>query len=280
MKEKIVLIGTGIQAEQFIYLCGAQYEIEFYLDKNPRNYYFLNRISVFEYDSFNFNNVNSKIVIATEKSEYLKIADDLKRYGLREFQDFFYYEAMYKKMAIFWGNCQIRSFAEELSKYPEFTSEYWIYPMPNIDDSHRRFIDDNVFSSCDLFVYQSVKKETNGLYYSSDYMLSRVKSTAPRIRIPNLYKKGFGFFPQSKSGAVFNIRVPKLKFIVNSDCYDSYIDDNYNGSNTEELIASIINDDIYSKDYICERFNHYMDVIRNDDKDNDIKISEYIYIYI
>lgn len=100
--EDIVVIGTDKEAEIFWYLNRTNYNVVLWLDDKPRRRIFLNHTAVLAYQTFDFSRNQAKVVIATNRDKYLEYANDLMKKGLVEFENFVYYEAIQKKMAIFW----------------------------------------------------------------------------------------------------------------------------------------------------------------------------------
>ena len=144
------------------------------------------------------------------------------------------------------GNCQIEGLRDRLLKNTTFYSEYWVYPMVNIDQPIRPYIPAEVFKNCELFIYQEVKSETNGVFYSSEYMLNNLPEQAIRIRIPNLFRKGFGFFPQAKYVSLELMRETERIFVNYTDDHDFVIENMYKeGASEEEIIRAIKYEDVF-----------------------------------
>lgn len=275
--EDIIIIGTDHEAEKFWYMNRESYNVILWLDEKPRRGVFLNHTAVLAYNTFDFARNKTKIIIATNKDQYLKFENDLLQKGLKEYEDFVYYEAVQKEMAIFWGNCQVEGLRDRLMMYPEFSRKYWIYPMVNISEPVRPYIPVEIFNNCRLFIYQEVRSETNGVFYSSQYMLDNLSAHAIRIQIPNLYRKGFGFFPQAKYVPLDLMRETEIKFVSYSDDHDAIIEDRYSAGESEEAICYAIKyEDVFSEKDIKNNFWKYMDKIRVDDEKNDVKIYPYI----
>lgn len=276
-KQEVIVIGTNEEAEVFRYQNRDKYQVVLWLDRNPRRRVFLGRVSVLAYQTFDFLHNDRLIIIATSFDEYVQISYDLSQKGLVEFKDYIYYEAVNKDMAMFWGNCHIENLLAKLNSVPQFNQKYWIYRLPAISDNVRNYIPDTVFANCKLFVYQSVSEKTNGLYYSSNYMLSRLSDDATKIRVPNVFRKGFGFFPQSKKKEIIDTRDTEMKFVVYTDCHDKIIAEKYKaGVPIADITDALINEQVFSSDEIRSNFDKYLQIIQDEDAECDIKVYEYI----
>lgn len=222
--EKIVVIGTDKEAESFLYKNRGKYEVVLFVDKRPRRNSFRG-VSVITLDSIvsMCKDIKHKIIIATKEEEYIEIARKLSQYGLEEFRDYFYFEVLEKKLAFFWGNCYIRDLTKFMKQFPSFNEEFWIYPLTNVYLYDRFYFSRLFFSRVRLFMYQEISSKTNGKLYSSDGILEFISEEAVKIKIPNLYRKGFCFFPQSFCRGLEIMRDCEQKFVVNMDNHDSVI---------------------------------------------------------
>lgn len=213
--EKIVVIGTDKEAESFLYKNRGKYEVVLFVDKRPRRNSFRG-VSVITLDSIvsMHKDIKHRIIIATKEEEYIEIARKLSQYGLEEFRDYFYFEVLEKKLAFFWGNCHIGDLAKFMKQFSSFNEEFWIYPLTDVHSYDRFYFSKRFFSRVRLFMYQEISSKTNGKLYSSDGILELIPEEAVKIKIPNLYRKGFCFFPQSFCKGHEIMRECERKFVV------------------------------------------------------------------
>ena len=132
MKDKIIIIGTGKEAEIFLYHYRDVYDVLLFADENPRRHSFRGKSVVVLESIIDHLDGRYKIIVATPVEEYKNISRKLYKHKFVEFQDFIYYKAINKKIAIFLGNCQNQSLKFFMENIKEFTKEYWIYPYPAI----------------------------------------------------------------------------------------------------------------------------------------------------
>lgn len=274
--EKIVVIGTGKEAESFLYKNRGKYEVILFIDKTPRRNSFRG-ISVITLDSIRtmYNDIKHKIIIATNAEEYIEIARELSKYGLEEFKDFFYFEALDKKLAFFWGNCYIAEIVEYIKQFPSFNEKFWIYPCSFVHIYDRFYLPRSFFSNVSLFLYQDITEKTNGMLYSSEGMYDKIPAEAIKIKIPNLYRKGFAFFPQSFCKG--DMRDCEQKFVINIDNHDSFITQKKRERvPSKEIALQIENGNVFEREKIIQNFEKMLNTIERLDFDCDVKIAAFI----
>ena len=254
-----------------------EYEVTLFVDTKPRRHSFRG-VSVVSFDSvINYLDKSCKIIIATKLSEYLELRAKLFQHQYYEFEDFYYYESLHKKISIFYGNCQMGDLNYYMSQIPEFMEEYWIYPFPQACDIAAEYYPPAIFQHCDLFIYQEVKKESNGILFSTDYMREHLRKDTTVVRIPNLYQMGFGFFPQSASKRLEAMREAEILFVENKDGHDKIITQLYRqGKSAEEIIKAIKYEQLFDEKTIQDTFDFYMEKLKKQDEENTIKIYDFI----
>lgn len=278
--EKVIVIGTGKEAEQFLYAFRGKYDVILFADDNPRRANFRGKSVVVLDSVINELKVQKefKIIIATPFDEYTNISRKLTAQGLSEFKDYLYYKAIEKKIAIFFGNCQCQVVKLCLQNIEEFSQKYWIYPYPSIYENDAWYVPRIVLENCSLLVYQYVKEETNGILNSSSYLVDVVrKNKGLCIRIPNLFKMGKAWFPQSLRKEIALMRPTEHEWVINSDNHDMFIKKwNAEGLSKDEIVNKIKHEQILTEEEIKEIFDEYMERIRIAEQENDIKIYSYI----
>lgn len=274
--EKIVVIGTGKEAESFLYKNRGRFEVVLFVDKVPRRNSFRG-VSVITLDSVfsMYRDIKYKIIIATTEEEYIPIARELSKYGLEEFKDFFYFEALDKKLAFFWGNCYVAEIVTYMKQFPSFNEQFWIYPCSFVHIYDRYYLTNSFFKNISLFLYQDITEKTNGSLYSSEGMYEKISIEATKIKIPNLYRKGFAFFPQSFCKG--DMRDCEQNFVINIDNHDSFITQKKReGLSSEEIALQIENETVFGEEKIVRNFEQMLITIEELDSDCDVKIAPYI----
>lgn len=278
MREEIVVIGTEKEAEVFLYHNRSKYEVVMFVDKEPRRNVFRG-VSVITLDSIASmrKDIKCKIVIATDKDEYIDIARQLTGYGFEEFIDFYYFKALNKKLAFFWGNCYIRTLVEYLEQFSAFNEEYWIYPHYSVHEYDRTYLPQSFFEKVSLCIYQDIQEKTNGTLYSSGGIYEKLSDKAIKIKIPNLYEKGFAFFPQTYWKSAEYMRTCEYEFVVSVYNHDSNILKKRQAEvSCDEITRQIENDEVFEKEDIMREFEKMLDVLETMDAGCDVKIATWI----
>lgn len=278
MKEKIIVIGTGEDAERFLFHYRNDYEVMIFADDNPRRHSFRGKSVVVLESILAYLTREYKIIIATSIEEYIDVSRRLNKIKLIEFEDYIYYKAINKKMAIFSGNCQCQQLKTFLEELKEFADQYWCYPYQAIQNADPWYMPATVLEHCSLLIYQAIKTETNGLLHSSKYLEESVRRGGGiALRLPNLFKCGNGWYPQSMYRDPVAMRPSEYLFVVNSDNQDKIIKDLAAKGIGAKKIANMIREaDIWSKEEIVSNFNTYLQKIKSEDESCDIKIYNYI----
>ena len=220
------------------------------------------------------------IVVATPWWEYEKIKNEFIRQGLREFHGFYYWEAYIKKIAVIHANCNGLAYREFLRKSQEFSSKYFIYPLPAIHENHEKNIDESLLKECELFIHQEIRKDNEFSYYFSDeYILPRLKKSCKKIIIPKLGNYADIIFPVS-----YVTDTPKLKLggAANDMLFQGnrIIDEAFQKrKNIDGIIAEFVDVDIASQEdeEKCKKnFHDKIEMLKEREKTWDVKISDYI----
>ena len=270
---QIVIFGTGEQAMRAYYVLREEYEIMYFLDNSRSGQYFYGKKTEAPNEE---NTAQYYIVVCTNMKNYVEIAKQLKTYGLAELKDFCHMEAFGKKIVVVHGNCHMRILKAYMTTSEIFCAQYYLYPLPPIQDIKRGYIEDDVLENCDVFIHQDIRKENHyGEKLSDEYIMPRLGRGVKKITVPNLYNFEMAFFPQT----VMNKNNPKFN-------------DNGNGlfrhgdRNVEELldkgitnleeILNVIRGGVYDAEYIRAEFEKYTKAALERELCWDVKIMDYI----
>jgi len=141
------------------------------------------------------------LIIACNYNTYFEIADYLRGNGKREFEDFVYYEYIYKEIIFFHGNCHMSVLQSFMCSLKTFRDKYCIYHSPKLINDVEYRPELEVFQNISLYIHQDIKIDNKYGYYVSD---EYIKSLIPidndviEITVPNLYGLGKAFFPQNR----------------------------------------------------------------------------------
>lgn len=270
----IVVFGVGLDAVRCTYLL-KDVEIRYYLNNNLKVQEFLGK-EVFEPGETNTKNVY--ILVAVRKETYTAISKQLQELGLVEFEDYIYYDWLYKRIALLHGNCHMAIVEQYLSLSREFSENYSIYPNPLICENVTHKIEDKVLACLDLWIHEDIQRNNKfGYEMSDEYMRKKVSKNAIEITIPNLFGLGKGFFPQT-SNNILNKAISNGQDLNGMFPHGDIVIDECikRGMSVDEIIAYVKSDSIFSKEAILQNFSEYMEKIRKREEAWDIKIYDYI----
>lgn len=164
-----------------------------------------------------------------------------------------------------------------MKQLPSFEEVYWIYPLTNVHLYDQYYLTKSFFEQVSLFVYQEISSMTNGMLYSSEGICKRIPKQAVRIKIPNLYQKGFAFFPQSFCKKIEIMRDCEYEFVINMDNHDKVITKKIQMSFSPEQVAlQIENDAVFEREKIIQDFEQMLKKIEEVDLGCDVKIAKWI----
>ena len=274
MPREIVLFGTGIDAEKFVYEHGNEYDIKYVLELDKKIDKFL-----YKYDVFTPTMENCSrhfIIIACDFSRS-KISPMLEKFGKREFIDFIWYEWENKKMVVLNGNCYGAQIKKYLASNNEFSKNFYFYPIPQIYENKLGTIDDYIMKNCSLFLHQDIRQDNKlGYKLSDDYLNKLLPKNAVSITIPNLVGFASCFFMQDKQPNPFNKPLPKTKYglfpngdiIIDKLCIEAF--------STNQIVEKCINLIWFSKEDINAKLNYNIKKFKKREENWDIKILDYI----
>lgn len=184
----MVIMGTGVEAEEVIYKC-MKYNIavDFLLDNYQTGE--IHKFKIFHPDEI--QNLNEFFVIVAVKTEetYLCIKESLVNKGLTEFHNFIWSKMWNKKIVVINANCHGTALKKYLNTSKEFNTRYAIYPMEEIQ--FNTYIDDNLLKHADVFIHQDIRKNNKIAYSLSDeYIIPKLKEKCQKICIPNFVGLG------------------------------------------------------------------------------------------
>lgn len=266
--------GTGFYGAKCTYLLRQRgIDIRYYLSKS-------NCLEKFRGKNvYTENKDNLFVIVATSLKVYLQIADELRKSGKREFEDFVYYEWLFKKLVLLHGNCHMGIIKEFLLSSAEFRNRYAIYPYPLLVSETKEFrTEPEVFRHIDIWIHQDIQRNNRfGYEVSDDYIKSYIRPETVEVVIPHMYGIGRMLFPQSIELAgneaindgndVDGIFLHGDKVI--EQCIDAEMD-------MDEIIAFCKGDNALKEEEIKDNFRMYMNKLKLRERQWDIKIADFI----
>ena len=172
------------------------------------------------------------------------------------------------KKVLIYANCQgsaIKLILEKL--FPNFQ----ITLISNYDSIvNKRPININLINNHDVFLYQPINK--NRGQYSSDYILSQLKSNIIKISFPYIYNTGMWSIVINNNNLNNGFNNSYIDFNENSkingnECIQKY-------KNLNDLYNDFINEKLFFN--LKERFNNSIIKLKQIEKTTDIKIVDFI----
>lgn len=271
---KILIYGTGFNAIKFVMQNGIDKILCFVEEKKDIVEFFQKPVLRLEFALSKYK--GNKIVIASSGTVYFEIKEQLEKKGLKEFEDFIYWEIYQKKIALIYGNCHTVPIKEALVFSKKFNSLYGFYPLKQIQIMKKEATDDYdlpVFSRCDLLLHQSIRKDNiYGEEYASSNILSKAKASCKIIAIPNLYGLPKCFFPQVYSAPTICWEGENI-----FPFRDRYIDQLYSENiGLNDITKKLESVSLISRSEICWGWESFIEKVRLREKEWDIMMTDFL----
>lgn len=172
----------------------AQFKVKYFVDNAPIDKFY--GVSVYRPTK---ENCSAHLVVVASRAHYEEISIELTEFGLEELKDYIPYEALGKKTVLIHGNCHTDIIKRYLNNSDTFVRQYWIYPLPMIQNNKKGYIKDHLLRNCDVFICQDIRGDNPcDKRLSAEYLLNKAGGT--KICFPNLFGLGEIFFPQAERG--------------------------------------------------------------------------------
>ena len=302
----VAIWGSGLNAEKVYVKYAGKYDIRIVVDnfKNKESIFNKKIVSAEEFfcdDEFCY----LKIIIASDK--WKEISEQLRSKGLRAGEDFLPYVMLdtreilvtqilelcrqdeikdfldivrnNRKIVVFWGNCQTNGIREFCKWNEEFNHNYYILRYPQIWNTKELLAccDYEMFwEKCELVIMQKISVNNTLSYkFSTEYRRKILNNYNPKckvISIPNLHFEGY--YPQLGKEVISSLKNVQWEGVR---CRDSNIIRMVDsGLGDEEIISRITSEEFYSKEYVQQHFQNCISMMKDWEKDCDIKVSDYL----
>lgn len=266
--------GTGIHGVKCTYLMQKSgIDIRYYLSRNKCT-------GIFRGKKVYGENVDGLyIIVATSPEVYLEIADELRKSGKREFEDFAYYEWFFKDIVLLQGNCHMTVIKKFLLSSSEFRDRYVVYPYPLLVTDTKEFrTEPEIFRHIDVWIHQDIRANNQfGYEVSDDYIRPFVRPEIREIIIPHMYGIGRMLFPQSialeGNPAINDGNDTDGLFPYGDKVIEKCIE---SGMDQDEIIAFCRSDRALEEAEIKENFNTHMNKLKMRESQWDIKIANFV----
>ncbi len=279
IKEKLrygcAVRGTGMHGAKCAWmLSGHGIDIRYFITKGRME------LETFRGKKVYNENVESLyVVVATSPEVYLLVADEFRSEGKREFEDFAYYEWLFKDVVLLHGNCHMAIIKKFLLSSSAFRNHYAIYPYPLLISETKEFrTEPEIFRHIEIWIHQDIRRNNQfGYKVSDEYIQSYVSPGIKEIIIPHLYGIGKMLFPQSIAlggNEAINDGLDEDGIFLHGD---KVIEEAISrGMNIDEIIEYCKSDSVMSEEEIKYNFSVGMAKLREREKLWDIPIYDFI----
>ena len=178
-----------------------------------------------------------------------------------------------KKICLLYGMCHMSIYKHFLMHSKDFFDKYVLLDIPIINDMenqyHNIFKSDFLWSNCDLLIANVIQPSISNHYDSpcTKDVIKKLKNSCKTILIPDVAFRGY--FPQHTVG---NKKTNK---------YFAWGDKNINkmikqNKSLDDIERKILLEDFYDYEFVNKYFYKSLEMLQSDEKECDIKISDYI----
>lgn len=196
--------------------------------------------------------------------------------GKKEFDDFIWSRAYNKKIMVVNANCHGEAIISYLALSKTFKKEYFVYPLPQIQENYEGHISQALLLNADVYMHQDIRRGNSVSDSLSDETIEKYlgKNTL-NITIPNLVGMGNWMFPALKD---LDRVIKTEKEIVYILYRDEILDEAVcNGSGTLAEIVKYWSYFRYDGRILDELWNMNKAKLKGREESWDIKVSDFIY---
>lgn len=274
---KVSLFGCGFYAERLYY------EI---LDRNLADV-------IYVFDNFangRFHDIEIRkpnppelreypVCVAVDNPKiYEQIKIQLNMMELKEFDDYYWKEALFKKITVINANCYGPIIKDALQRSELFNSKYMIYSIPTVYENGKGYIDENLLKNCDVFIHQDIQTTNKFGYKLSDkYCKTFLKEDCVDICIPNLVGMGKCIFYNCDADNERNMcetgPFEYGLFPFSDGNIDELISKNMDN---KEIVSVLLKPEHFNSDLVKVNCKNIFDKYKQREKNWDIKVINYI----
>lgn len=216
------------------------------------------------------------LVTAAEEEHYFDIKKRLESIGKEEFKDFIWSRAYNKKIVVVNANCHGEAIISYLALSKKFRKEYFVYPLPQIQENYEGRISQELLLNTDIYMHQDIRRGNSVSDNLSDEAIEKCLSKGTlNITIPNLVGMGNWMFPSLKDLDRIIKTQKEVVYILYRDEILDEAERNMNGTVSEFVeYWSHFN---YDDTTLDELWNMNKAKLKGREKSWDIKVSDFIY---
>lgn len=217
-------------------------------------------------------------VAVDDMKVYEQIKIQLNAMGLEEFNDYYWQDALFKKIVVLNANCYGSVIRDALRRSESFHAKYMVYDIPAIFENKKGSIDEILLRNCDVFVHQDIQSANIfGYKFSDEYCKTFLKKDCLEICIPNLVGMGESLFYNCGNGNKRNRRnVGAFEhglFPFSDGNIDCLIAENMGDA---EIIRALSGSDYFDSDLIKINCKKIFDKFKERERNWGIKVIDYI----
>lgn len=276
IKYPIILYGGHVETEKFIYqnrhLIGS---ISFCIFDDCEETE-CHGIPVCEYSSLSNMADAFILVTASGEGQYFSIKKSLESIGKKEFENFIWSRAYNKKIVVVNANCHGEAIINYLTLSKKFRDEYFVYPLPQIQENLNKSISRALLSNTDVYMHQDIRRCNSVSEDLSDEVIEQCldKGTL-NITIPNLVGMGNWMFPSLRElDKIIETKDGVVYILYRDEILDDAI---RNAGGTLSEFAKYWSSFRYDDAMLDKLWNMNKAKLKEREKNWDIKITDFIY---
>lgn len=276
-KERLtILYGDRLETEKFLYQNRTLIDRISFCVFDDCDETMCHGIPVLEYSGIDRMADKFVLVTAAEEDRYFDIKKRLESIGKKEFKDFIWSKAYNKKMVVINANCHGGAIISYLALSKKFREEYFVYPLPQIQENYEGSIPETLLINADVYMHQDIRKGNSVSDNLSDEAVEKhLGNGTLNITVPNLVGMGNWMFPALKD---LDRVIKTQKEIVYILYRDEILDEAER--NTSGRISELVkywSSFSYDDAILDALWNMNKAKLMGREKSWDIKVSDFIY---
>ena len=157
-KKYLAIYGDCKEAEEFIYQNVEMAHLIDFCIFDDKRYKKFHGIPVWdEIEGLSLDDV-FYLVTSSNFKKYFSIKEVWELNGKKEFCDFVWSRTYKKKLVVVNANCHGEALIRYLELSQKFQEEYFVYPMPQIQENCDEGISERLLSHTDVYIHQDITK--------------------------------------------------------------------------------------------------------------------------
>ena len=183
-----------------------------------------------------------------------------------------------KKLAAFYGNCQMHMVQRLMVNSKTFMDEFISLELPAVyaykTEKDFEYFQERFWSELDLLISQRVKTDNRfSAKLATEYVETYLSSDVKCVWVPNVFFDGY--FPQEKRNEHNLFTEENIGGVFALG--DRFVDELYDsGKTADEIMEQVSREDFLSEDFVKSKVRESFDSLRKREATCDIVISDYL----